>query len=107
MAMAKSDAQAQMIQSIAQGKQISSEVKKLADSQTADALNSGTQTVSGKTTQEINLETANPAKTNNTIPTTEYKLSPTNQTFISNALKNATPERLKNVKIVLDKKLAS
>ena len=45
MAMAKSDAQAQMIQSIAQGTKISAELKKTADAQTTDALQSGSDTV--------------------------------------------------------------
>ena len=110
MAMAKSDAQAQMIQSIAQGKQISSEVKKLADSQTANALDSGTQTVSGKTTQEKNLEADNPAKVNNTVVPPKitkppYELSKENKIFIENALKNITPTKLANVKIILDNRL--
>lgn len=39
MAMAKSDAQAQMIQSIAQGTKISQEIKNAADRQTAGSLN--------------------------------------------------------------------
>jgi len=112
MAMAKSDAQAQMIQSIAQGKQVSSEIKKLADSQTANALDSGTQTVSGKTTQEGILEAANPAKVNNTVvpfvpPTpTGYQLSDANKIFISNAVKAGTAVTLQNVKNLLKERLS-
>lgn len=107
MAMAKSDAQAQMIQSIAQGTKISQEVKNLADNQTATSLGSGSTTVNQKTTQENILEKNNPAKINNTTPIPEYKLSNANQIFIKNALINATPEKLRNVAIVLDKKLAA
>ena len=110
MAMAKSDAQAQMIQSIAQGKQVSSEIKRLADSQTANALDSGTQTVSGKTTQENIIEANNPATVNNTVITPkttepEYKLSDANKVFIANALRNSSPAKLANMKKILDTQL--
>ena len=124
MAMAKSDAQAQMIQSIAQGKQISPEIKKLADNQTAWALNSGTQTTSGKTTQENIIEAANPAKVTNTVappaptvtkPTTaststsEYKLNDANQKFIDTwkVRAKANPSVMQSAIKMLDSQLSS
>jgi len=111
MAMAKSDAQAQMIQSIAQGKQVSSEIKRLADSQTANALDSGTQTVSGKTTQENIIEANNPAKVNNTVVQPKvvkpYELSPQNKIFIANALRNSSPAKIDNMMKILDTQLAN
>jgi hypothetical protein len=108
MAMAKSDAQAQMIQSIAQGTKISQEIKNAADRQTAGSLNMWTESSTGKLAQEIQLETANPAKQNNTAPITTkapYQLSAANQTFINNALRNSTPAKLDNMVKILDTQL--
>lgn len=110
MAMAKSDAQAQMIQSIAQGTKISAELKKTADAQTTDALQSGSDTVWEKTREENTLATANPAKINNTVITPkiiepEYKLSDANKIFIANALRNSSPAKIANMVKILDTQL--
>lgn len=102
-AMLNESARAALLQAVAAGAKLPKEYQEAVTGQTTKAVNESDTTVAEKTTQQNTAQVNNPAKTNNT----SYVLSDANQVFIKNALNNATPARLANVKIVLDKKLAT
>lgn len=102
-AMLNESARAMLTQAVAAGTKLPSEFQTAVTGQTTDAVKWSDTTVAQKTQQQATAQVNNPAQTNNST----YVLSEANQVFIKNALNWATPERLKNVKIVLDKKLAT
>lgn len=101
--MLNESARAALLQAVAAGAKLPAEFQAAVTGQTTKAVQDSDTTVTQKTTQQNTAQANNPAQTNNS----SYVLSDANKVFISNALKGATPERLKNVKIVLDNKLAS
>lgn len=117
IAMAKNDAQAQIIQSIAQGQKPSPAMVAKANAQQIESLNLTTDTATGRLAEEKTLMQNNPAKQNNTVTapamttTTEattsvpYQLSAANKVFINNALRNSSPAKLQAMKTILDNQL--
>lgn len=102
-AMLNESARTALLQAVAAWAKLPAEFQAAVTGQTTKAVKESDTTVAQKTTQQNQAQANNPAQVNNST----YVLSEANQTFIKNALNNATPERLKNVKIVLDKKLAT
>lgn len=102
-AMQNENTRALLLQAVAAWEKLPKEVNQVVTGQGVNAVKEWGNTVGQNISQQNTLNINNPAKTNNST----YVLSEANQTFIKNALQNSTPERLKNVKIVLDKKLAS
>lgn len=116
IAMAKNDAQAQIIQSIAQGQKPSAALVSKANAQQLESINLSTDTATGRLAEEKTLMQNNPAKQNNTVnssatttsnPTTSvpYQLSAANKVFINNALRNSSPAKLQAMKTILDTQL--
>lgn len=100
--MLNESARAALLQAVAAGAKLPAEFQTAVTGQTTKAVKESDTTVAQKTTQQNTAQANNPAVNNNT-----YTLSDANKTFIKNALTNTTPEKMKNVIILLDKKLAS
>ena len=111
IAMAKNDAQAQIIQSIAQGQKPSAALVSKANAQQLESINLSTDTATGRLAEEKTLMQNNPAKQNNTVNSSAtttsvpYQLSAANKVFINNALRNSSPAKLQAMKTILDTQL--
>ena len=101
--MLNESARAALLQAVAAGAKLPTEFQTAITGQTTAAVKSSDTTVAQKNTQQSTAQANNPAQSNNTA----YVLSDANKIFLSNAKLNATPAKLANVKIVLDKKLAA